>query len=214
MRCCPGATRSEVATQLRFELIARGSVLVLGAIIATTPSAWSLLLLFVPIIGWSQLARALADQDRRLEVDAGTGLLSRQGVAVAMLEFPREHNRETDWFVLTLLQLRGLAYVSRNFGQEVVEHLLTEVAGHLRDVARPGDLIGRISESQFVIVSSDFAVESAIDGARRIVRSLSDPMESAEGIPFRLDPVAGVAAAPQHGLRPGPTYSACRSGAV
>ena len=193
------ATRSEVATQLRFELIARGSVLVLGAIIATTPSAWSLLLLFVPIIGWSQLARALADQDRRLEVDARTGLLSRHGVAVAMLEFPREHSRETDWFVLTLIQLRGLAYVSRNFGQEVVESLLTEVAGHLRDVARPGDLIGRMSESQFVIVSSDFAVESAIDGARRIVRSLSDPMESAEGIPFRLDPVAGVAAAPQHG---------------
>ncbi len=194
-----GATLGEVAAQVRFEVLARGSVLVLGAVIATTASVWSLLLLFVPIVGWSQLARLLSDQDRQLEHDPVTGLLSRHGLEVAMLYLPREHRRDTDWFAVILVQLRGMAYVSRNFGRNTVEHLMITVTSRLQEAARPSDLIGRLSDSQFMLLRSGVSSEEAADAARGLVRALSDPVASREGIPFRLDPVAGVAVAPQHG---------------
>ena len=193
------ATREEIMAQLRFEVFARGSVVVLGVVIATTPSAWSLVLLFVPVLGWSQLSRVLADQDRRLEHDPVTGLLSQHGLAMEVTNMPREYDRENDWFGVILVQLRGLAYVSRNVGRDAAEHVMRVVAKRLRDGGRPGDRIARLSESQFVVLRTDFWNESALDGARGVVRALSEPVESQEGIPFRVDPVAGVALAPQDG---------------
>ena len=198
------ATRKEIVAQLRFEVVARGSVVVLGVVIATTPSTWSLLLLFVPVLGWSQLSRVLADRDRRLEHDPVTGLLSQHGLAMEVANLPREHDRENDWFGVILVQLRGMAYVSRNVGRSAAEQVMRVAAQRLRDAGRPGDRIARLSESQFVVLRSDLWNESVMDGARSVVRALSAPVESQEGIPFRVDPVAGVAVAPQdgHDLRP------------
>jgi predicted signal transduction protein with EAL and GGDEF domain len=194
-----GATVGEVVTQLRFDLLARGSMLILGVVIATTPTVWSLLLFFIPIVGWSQLARLLADQERRLEHDPVTGLLSPYGLEVAMLNLPRHYPLDGDWFVMVLVRLRGMAYVGRTFGSDAVEHMQAAVAIRLRKVARAKDLICRVSESHFVILRSDLSGDGIDDDARRVVEVLSAPVELEEGIPFRLDPVAGVAVAPHHG---------------
>ena len=193
------ATPSEIAAQLRFDVLARASAAVLGVVIATTLSTWLLVLLVVPVVGWSRLVRMLAGLEAQVEHDPVTGLLSRQGLALAMLRLPREHVRGTDWFELVLIQLRGLQYVSRNFGLSAGEHMINVVAARLRREAGPGDLIGRVPGSHLVVVRSTPADEPAIDAARRFVRALSPPVESREGIPFRVDPVAGVAVAPQHG---------------
>jgi diguanylate cyclase (GGDEF)-like protein len=193
------ATRGEIVAQLRFEVVARGSVVVLGVIIATTPSPWALLLVFVPLVGWSQLARLLADQDERLEHDPVTGLLSRHGLEAAIVNLPRGRASDRDWYGLILIQLRGMAYVSRNFGRGAAEHMMNAVAERLRGVARPDDLLCRLAESQFVLVRSDLADETVVDAAPRTVRTLAAPVELREGISFRLDPAAGVAMAPQHG---------------
>ena len=74
-----GATESEIVVQVRFEVLARGSVLVLGAVAGTAPSALSLSLLFVPLLGWSRLVTVLGDQDARLEHDPVTGLSTATG---------------------------------------------------------------------------------------------------------------------------------------
>ena len=163
----PGDSQGDVA-QLRFEVLARGSVVVLGVVIATTPSAWSLVLLFVPVLAWSQLSRVLADQDRRLEHDPVTGLLRQHGLAMEVTNMPREYDRENDWFGVILVQLRGMAYVSRNVGRDAAEHVMRVVAQRLRDGGRPGDRIARLSESQFVVLRSDFWNESVLDGARSV----------------------------------------------
>jgi diguanylate cyclase (GGDEF)-like protein len=194
-----GATRGEIAGQLRFEVLARGSLVVAGLTIASTPSPWALLLLFVPLVGWSQLARLLADRDTRLEHDPVTGLLSRHGLEAVMVNLPREHSSDRDWYGLILVQLSGMAYVSRDFGRGSAEHMMHETAERLRSAARPDDLLCRLSDSQFLILRSGLADETIVDGARRIVRTLAAPVELREGISFRLDPAAGVSVAPQHG---------------
>jgi GGDEF domain-containing protein len=136
-------TRGEISAQVRFEVLARASVVVLGSVIAATPSGWLLLLLFVPVFGWARLARLLADQERRIEHDPVTGLLSRQGLAVAIQSLPRDHDRDADWVGLVLIQLRGLPYVIRNVGQTAADHMMRTVASRLRQEARATDLIGR-----------------------------------------------------------------------
>jgi hypothetical protein len=61
------ATRSEIVAQTRIEVIARGSVLLIGVVIVSTPTIWSHALLIVPLIGWYQLSRLLAERERRME---------------------------------------------------------------------------------------------------------------------------------------------------
>ncbi|HEY7176919.1 MAG TPA: GGDEF domain-containing phosphodiesterase, partial [Micromonosporaceae bacterium] len=192
-----GATRGEIATQVRFEMLARGGVVAAAAMIATTSSAPALLLLFIPLLGWAQLARLLSNQDQRLDHDSVTGLLNGQGLAHAIVDLPRDHMPPS--FGVSLIQLRRMPYVSRNIIRRSAEHVLTGVAQRIRAASQPGDLIGRLSDNQFVIVRHNDSVTNAIDRAENVVQALSAPIESPEGIPFRLDPVAGVALAPQHG---------------
>ena len=194
-----GATGSEMAAQLRFEVLARGSALILGTVITTVPSSWSLALVFVPILGWSQLARLLRDQDAQLEHDPVTGLLSRHGLDVALLNLPRSHRCAADDFAVVVIQLGGVGHISRSFGRDAVEHVLVAAAGHLRRVTGPSDLIGRLSDSQMVVVRPNQPSAGAEDAARRIVDELSAPIDLIEGVPVRLDPRAGVAVAHQHG---------------
>jgi diguanylate cyclase (GGDEF)-like protein len=194
-----GATGSEIVALLRFEVLARGSVLVLGMLIAMTPSAWALALVLVPLLGWWQLAGALGVQDARLEHDPVTGLLSRRGLDVELLALPRSHRQALDDFAVVLIQLGGIGYISRSFGRNAVEHMLVAAAGRLRGVTGPGDLVGRLSDSQLVVIRASESGEGAEDTARRIVGELSAPVDLAENVPLRLDPVAGVAVAHQHG---------------
>src|SRR5262245_5701786 len=163
-----GATRGEIAAQLRFEAVARGGVVAAAAMIATTSRAPVLLLLFIPIIGWTQLARLLSNQDQRLDHDSVTGLLSSQGLARAIMDRPREHDHEASSFGVSLIQLRGMPYVSRNVIRRSAEHILGSAAQRLYAAAQPGDLICRLSDNQFVIVRHGDSATNAVDRAGNV----------------------------------------------
>jgi diguanylate cyclase len=77
--------------------------------------------------------------------------------------------------------------------------MMKTVASRLQDGAQSGDLIGRYPAGHFVVVRQGLSEDTATTLAAQMVRALSAPVESVEGIPFRVDPVAGVALAPQHG---------------
>jgi diguanylate cyclase (GGDEF)-like protein len=194
-----GATGSEIVAALRFEVLARGSAVVLGTVIASIPSVWSVALIFIPLFGWSQLTRVLGDQATRLEHDPLTGLLSRHGLDIALLGLPRSRPPAEDDFAVILIQLGGVGYIGRNFGRAGVEHVLVATARRLRNATGRGDLIGRFSDWQMVVVRRSESSEGAEDAARRIVGELRAPIDLVTGVPLRLDPVAGVAIAHQHG---------------
>src|SRR5215475_1754725 len=63
------ATRREVLAQLRIEVIARSSVLLIGVVIVSTPTIWSHALLAVPLLGWYALARLLEQREHQLAHD-------------------------------------------------------------------------------------------------------------------------------------------------
>jgi predicted signal transduction protein with EAL and GGDEF domain len=194
-----GATGSEIVAHLRFEVLARGSAVVLGTVIASIPSVWSVALMFIPLLGWSQLTRVLGDQATRLEHDPVTGLLSRYGLETALLGLPRSRPPAADDFAVVLIQLGGIGYIGRNFGRAGVEHVLVATARRLRNATGPGDLIGRLSDYQMVVVRPNESAADAEQAARTIIGELSAPIDLVTGVPLRLDPAAGVAIAHQHG---------------
>jgi diguanylate cyclase (GGDEF)-like protein len=193
-----GATRAEVAGQLRIEVIARSSVLVVGLAIVAIPSDRSIVLLFVPLIGWYEVVRRLEDQERGLDHNPVSGLLSRRGLNAAWFAQPRERSRKTQHFALIVVHLRGMAYINRTFGPIVAENLEIAVADLLRAGARAEDVIGQLSESQFAVLHPVPVNGDSLHDAQRVAATLSEPIES-NGVPFRLDPVVGVVVTQQQG---------------
>ncbi|MGE5156449.1 MAG: putative bifunctional diguanylate cyclase/phosphodiesterase, partial [Betaproteobacteria bacterium] len=188
----------EIAAQLRFDILGRGALLLVAPVLVTAPRGWSVVLLAIPLLGWIQLARMLGDQDRRLNHDPVTGLLSGRGLAVAAAGEPRDTSKESDWLGLLLIQLRGIGYVSGSLGRSASERVLAATATRLRALTERGDHVGRLSDDQFVVLRPGLAELDAGPVAKGIVAALSTPVET-DSLPFRLDPVAGVAVAPQHG---------------
>jgi EAL domain-containing protein (putative c-di-GMP-specific phosphodiesterase class I)/GGDEF domain-containing protein len=192
------ATRPEILRQLRVEVLARGSVLLIGVVIVSVPTAWSRSLLAVPLVGWWGLAHLLEDRQRRLGHDPVTGLYSRDGVAFAFEALPRIGHHDVDAWALIVVELRAIAQLRRTSGDVLVEHLTRALASRMRAVAPDRDRFGQLSETHFVVLRPVPADRDALDVALPVVAALSPPVE-VDGVPYRLDPVAGVAVAPQHG---------------
>jgi predicted signal transduction protein with EAL and GGDEF domain len=193
------ATRAEIGAQLRIEVIARGSVLLIGVIIVSTPTLWSHALLAVPLLAWWQLSRLLERREHAIEHDPATGLLNVRGLASAIADLPRIHTPGVDhWYGLIVIELRGITHVRRTLGQDVAERLTSAAAQRLRSEAAASASIGRLSESQLVVMRPEPDNQTGRDTARRFVASLREPIEC-DGITHRLDAVAGIVHAPQHG---------------
>jgi EAL domain-containing protein (putative c-di-GMP-specific phosphodiesterase class I)/GGDEF domain-containing protein/anti-anti-sigma regulatory factor len=194
------ATRHEIWGQVRIEVVARCSVLLIGVIIVSTPTLWSHLLLFVPLLGWYQLSRLLARRERQLAHDPESGLLSRLGMAYAVAALPRVHRQDLNWYELIVVELRGLAHIRRSLGQDVAKTATIGAAERLRADSGSADKLGQLSESQFLVLRPEAGDDGGVGGAHRVLASLSEPIDC-YGVSHDLDPVAGVAVSPQHGRR-------------
>ncbi|MEV0719018.1 bifunctional diguanylate cyclase/phosphodiesterase [Asanoa sp. NPDC050611] len=192
------ATHREMLAQLRMEVIARSSVLLIGVIIVSTPTLWSHALLAIPLIGWYHLSWMLGERERRIEHDPVSGLLSRQGLAAAVEAIRDVPGRDVDWYELTVVELRGIAKLHRRLGHTVTERLTVAAAERLRSGATAPDRIGQLSEGQLVLLRQAPLDKGGLDSAHGVVAALSEPIDHG-GVPFRLEPVAGVAICPQHG---------------
>src|SRR5262245_48202984 len=192
------ATHTEMLGQMRIEVIARSSVLLIGVVIVSTPTIWSHALLAVPLVGWYALSRLLEERERRLEHDPVSGLLSRQGLATAVAALPRVHNGDADWYELIVVELRGIPHIRRTLGQPVAERLMIAAAQRLRADAADLERIGQLSESQLAVLRPAPTNRAGRGSADRVVASLAEPIDCG-GIPLRVDPVVGIAVGPQHG---------------
>jgi len=181
------ATRAEILGQMRIEVIARGSVLLIGVVIVSTPTIWSHALLVVPLLGWYQLSFLLAERERRIEHDPVSGLLSRQGLVSAVAALPRVHRQATDWWALIAVELRSIAHVRRTLGQAVAERLMIAASERLRAAAAHHDLIAQLSESQFAVLRPESGDRGGLGSAYRFLASLSEPIDCG-GVPYRMDP--------------------------
>lgn len=100
-------------------------------------------------------------------------------------------------FGVVLLNVSSVLEIVRNLGRDLYEEVISAAASILNEAFEP-DSVGRLAGEGFVIIRPTLDESRWADEAHRVVALLADPVE-VSGIPFDLNPVAGVALFPEHG---------------
>ncbi|HWL47096.1 MAG TPA: diguanylate cyclase [Sphingomonadaceae bacterium] len=113
--------------------------------------------------------RAERDNRHRAHHDDLTALLNRNGLqqaynALAAAPGPRHH-------ALLYLDLDGFKAINDRFGHAAGDDILRTVAGRLRTLAAPSDIIARIGGDEFILLTPR-EPESALQFGRKIVSSI------------------------------------------
>jgi GGDEF domain-containing protein len=108
-----------------------------------------------------------------MEHDPVSGLLNRQGLALAIAALPRLPSRGADWYELIVVELRSIPDVRRTFGQAVAERLTIAASERLRAAVGDADMIGQLSESHLVVLRPEPGDNGGLGSAYRVLTSLS-----------------------------------------
>ncbi|MGY1744027.1 putative bifunctional diguanylate cyclase/phosphodiesterase [Blastococcus sp. SYSU D00695] len=95
---------------------------------------------------------------------------------------------------VVLVDVDGFTDVNDSLGHDAGDELLRQVAGRLGMVARDSDVLGRLGDDEFLLVSPGCPAEGAAALAERCRAALAEPVHVA-GRTLRLDVSAGVATA-------------------
>ncbi len=124
-------------------------------------------------------------------------IVDRLGQAMARLE------RDGIALSVLLVDIDRFRTVNDTRGVEVGDQVLLEVAARLLAAVRLGDTVGRISSDQYLImcVATSGELDAAAVG-RRILRSLSDPIQVADGDDLHITASVGVVVVDEPGPSP------------
>jgi len=159
-----------------------------------------------------QLATAIAEGIERAAIEAGlaqralhdplTRLPNRVLIVDRLEQAMARLDRESSSLAVLLVDIDRFRSVNDTWGPEVGDRVLTEVAGRLLAVVRLGDTVGRISSDQFLMIcmaANDFDPSVV---ARRVIRSLQEPIRLPDGNELRITASVGVVVVEQSGVSP------------
>jgi diguanylate cyclase (GGDEF)-like protein/PAS domain S-box-containing protein len=136
-------------------------------------------------------ARSREDQLRReVTHDPLTGLPHRGAALRAAATAIAAHGG-----AVVLCDVDELRAVNDMLGQTAGDQVLVALAGRIRDAVRPGDIVGRVGDDEFVVVLPGTGLEDAIDRITAVHATLAEPYGIA-GRTVRLTTSAGVADVP------------------
>ncbi|MEM9652609.1 MAG: EAL domain-containing protein [Actinomycetota bacterium] len=133
-------------------------------------------------------------------------LVDRLGQSLARLE------RDGIALSVLLVDIDRFRSVNDTKGVEVGDQVLLEVAGRLLAAVRLGDTVGRISSDQFLIMC--VATSGELDAAavaRRVLRSLAEPIRIADGSTLHITASVGVVVVDEPGPSPAAVISNAES---
>lgn len=134
--------------------------------------------------------------------DPLTGLPNRARVADVLEELGAAVSRMAGRFTLVLMDLDAFKEVNDTLGYERGDKVLRGVAERLLAGCRGGDLVARLGSDEFLVVLKGVDSAAALPPVRALLESLMRPM-TVESAQIVLRPSMGVAASPEHGVRPG-----------
>jgi diguanylate cyclase (GGDEF)-like protein len=135
-----------------------------------------------------RLRAARAAAEEQAFTDALTGLANRRALDGVVAELISSARR----FALMRIDLDYFKAVNDRMGHAAGDHVLTVVAGILRDSLREGDTVARVGGDEFVILLRDRTDPSGIDAiSGRIIDRLSQPI-GFEGAECRISGSIGT----------------------
>jgi diguanylate cyclase (GGDEF)-like protein len=193
-------------TQLRARLRTRDyytselAVLATGAVAAVLCRYWlGFLILVIPVVVAQQRAWLYLPLKQETLRDPKTQLLTSQAWRRAAKASPRE--RGEGRYAVLFIDLDHFKAVNDGYGHVVGDEVLINVAGELKRLTRPIDLVGRYGGEEFCVLLPDTEIETALDVAERLRSGIATLRFSTTAL--RVTVSVGVAVA-----RPGETDDA------
>jgi len=149
-----------------------------------------------------ELERRNVELQKKLEDmafhDPLTGLANR-----ALLEEHVERGiararRTGELLAIHYIDLDGFKPVNDNYGHAAGDEVLCEVARRFNRAVRDGDIVSRVGGDEFVVLQGSLSDDGAIRSlARRLIRSLHEPILLTSGVSVRVGGSLGIAIFPR-----------------
>ncbi|MBU1237904.1 MAG: diguanylate cyclase [Gammaproteobacteria bacterium] len=128
-----------------------------------------------------ELARSFETMQQRLQTDRLTGVANRESFIRAVakrIELSRRDARSKPFGVL-FIDLNDFKLVNDQYGHDMGDRVLVEVAARLAQQVRSGDVVARYAGDEFVIMVQDIGSRALLESIRTTVEeSLAQPMQS------------------------------------
>lgn len=126
-----------------------------------------------------------AEQQSRLKArhqahhDALTGLPNRQGLLLLQERISSPPMDSALHTAVLLVDLDRFKWINDAHGQGAGDELLVRVARQLQELARPGDLVGRLAGDEFLLIAPVTSKQSARELAQACIDTIATPMRLA-----------------------------------
>jgi diguanylate cyclase (GGDEF)-like protein/PAS domain S-box-containing protein len=149
-----------------------------------------------------ELERRNAELQRKLKEmafhDSLTGLANRSLLEEHVERAIARARRSGELLAVHYIDLDGFKPVNDQYGHAAGDEVLCEVARRFNRCVRDGDIVARVGGDEFVVLQSGIADDSAIRTlARRLLRSLHEPMPLTGGVTVRVGGSLGIAIFPR-----------------
>jgi diguanylate cyclase len=150
---------------------------------------------------FNRMQRGIAEREARIvnqaHYDALTGLPSR-GFAELHLGKVLDRRTAESSVALILFNVKYFREVNASFGHQVGDEALKEMAHRCLQSIRVRDFVARVGADQFLFILDDCMLADALLRCEELAAPFRQGIQL-EQISLRLDVVAGICAAPEHG---------------
>jgi diguanylate cyclase (GGDEF)-like protein len=115
----------------------------------------------------------LAQSMEEASLDQLTRIGNRGRFERALNQWVRAHRSSGLPFVLAMVDVDDFKQINDNEGHQEGDRVLTEIAGMLSSVFRPGDLVARYGGDEFVIMLAHSTANQALDRIKALVERLT-----------------------------------------
>ncbi len=132
--------------------------------------------------------------EKQATSDQLTGLLNRLGGENEM----REQMDLNVPFALMLIDLDGFKPINDTYGHDVGDDMLVHVATQISHTIRRNDIAIRWGGDEFVVAITDATPDDALNLAYKLIRAISKPIETSQGVEVNVGASIGLAMFPYH----------------
>jgi len=130
--------------------------------------------------------------------DALTGLANRSLLEEHVERAIARARRSGELLGVHYIDLDGFKPVNDQYGHAAGDEVLCEVARRFNRAVRDGDVVARVGGDEFVVLQGGIGDDAAIRTlARRLLRSMHEPMRLTSGVSVRIGASLGIAIFPR-----------------
>ena len=146
-------------------------------------------------------SRKVMEQEliNRATHDSLTGLLNRTELAKALDKEAARAGRYSRPFSLLMLDIDHFKLVNDDFGHQVGDRVLIELAGILEAAIRKVDFVGRFGGEEFLLILPELNHEKALELAERIRKQVESHTIITQDQVIKITVSIGVSTYPEHG---------------